>query len=139
MVHFLVMFYPEYQHGHPECFDISVRSTTQPSCISSSASSSAAAAAAGEVAKNEKHLHFAAVERVGSDIFLWFFLEIIEVHVDTLCPGNFVYVLLLTLPLNVVESQKKWPGRIYCKTFSTIADKQCKDHFVLLGFARPGG
>ena len=42
-----------------------MRSTTQPSFISSSASCAGVAAAAGEVAKEEKHL--AAVEKVGSD------------------------------------------------------------------------
>jgi len=60
------VFHPDYQHGCPAYFTISVRSTTQPSFISSSAScAGVAAAAAGEVAKNEKHL--AAVEKVGSD------------------------------------------------------------------------
>jgi len=59
------VFHPDYQHGRPAYFDISVRSTTQPSFVSSSASCAGVAAAAGEVAKDEKHL--AAVEKVGSD------------------------------------------------------------------------
>ena len=42
-----------------------MRSTTQPTFISSSASCAGVAAVAGEVAKDEKHL--AAVEKVGSD------------------------------------------------------------------------
>jgi len=55
-------FCSDFQHGHTAYFDISIRSTTQPSFISSFAG---VAAAAGEVAKDEKHL--AAVEKVGSD------------------------------------------------------------------------
>jgi len=49
---------------HLADFDISIRSTTQPSFISSYASF-AGVAVAGEVAKDEKHL--AAVEKIGSD------------------------------------------------------------------------
>jgi len=59
------IFHPDYRHGHLAYFDISVRSTTQPSFISSSASCAGVAAAAGEVAKDKKHL--AAVENMGSD------------------------------------------------------------------------
>ena len=60
------VFHPaaDYEHGRSAYPDISVRSTTQPSFISSSAScaSTAVAAAAGEVTKDEKHL--ATMERV---------------------------------------------------------------------------
>jgi len=56
------VFHPDYQHGRPVYFDISVRSTTLPSFVSSSASCAGVAAAA---AAGEKHL--AAVEKVGSD------------------------------------------------------------------------
>jgi len=43
---------PDFQHGRPAYFDVSVCSTTQPSHISSSCAGVAAAAAAGELAKN---------------------------------------------------------------------------------------
>ena len=60
------VFHPDFQHGRPAYFDVSIRCTTQPAFISSCAScAGVAAAAAGEVAKDEKHL--AAVEKVGSD------------------------------------------------------------------------
>ena len=75
------VFQPDYQHGHPAYFDISVQSTTQLSFVSSSASR--AGVAAGEVAKDEKYL--AAVERLFpcSCRNIW--------SMDTLCPENFVY------------------------------------------------
>ena len=62
------VFHPDFQHGRPAYFDVSIRCTTQPAFISSCdscAGVAAAAAAAGEVAKDKKHL--AAVEKVGSD------------------------------------------------------------------------
>jgi len=60
------VFHPDFQHGRPAYFDISICSTTQPAFIPSSAScTGVVAAAAGEVAKDEKH--WAAVENVGSD------------------------------------------------------------------------
>ena len=59
------VFHPDFQHGRPAYFDVSIRCTTQPAFISSCASCAGVAAAAGEVAKDEKHL--AAVEKVGSD------------------------------------------------------------------------
>ena len=59
------VFHPDYQHGCPAYFDISVRSATLPSFISSSASCAGVATTAGKVAKDEKYL--AAVEKVGSD------------------------------------------------------------------------
>ena len=58
------VFRPDFQHGRPAYFDVSICCTTQPSFISSCASCAGVAAAAGEVAKDEKHL---AVEKVGSD------------------------------------------------------------------------
>jgi len=48
------IFHPDFQYGRPAYFDVSVRTTTQPSHISSSASSAGVTAAAGEVAKDEK-------------------------------------------------------------------------------------
>ena len=59
------VFHPDFQHGRPAYFDVSIRCTTQPAFISSCASCAGVVAAAGEVAKDEKHL--AAVEKVGSD------------------------------------------------------------------------
>ena len=59
------VFHPDFQHGWPAYFDVSIRSTTQPSFISSSAFFAEVAAAAGEIAKDEKHL--AALESTGSD------------------------------------------------------------------------
>jgi len=56
---------PNFQDGHSAFFDISVRSTTQPTFISSSASCAGVAAVAGEVSKGKKYL--AAVEKFGSD------------------------------------------------------------------------
>ena len=50
------IFHPDFQNGRPAYFDVSVRSTTQPSHISSSASCAGVAAAAGEVAKDANHL-----------------------------------------------------------------------------------
>ena len=62
----LSIFHPDFfQNGRPAYFNVSVRSTTQPSHISSSASCARVAAAAGEVAKDAKHL--AMVEKVGDD------------------------------------------------------------------------
>jgi len=59
------IFHPDFQHGRPAYFDVSVRSTTQSYHISSSASCAGVAAAAGEVAKDTKHL--AMVEKAGGD------------------------------------------------------------------------
>ena len=59
------VFHPDFQHGRPAYFDVSICCTTQLAFISSCASCAGVAAAAGEVAKDEKHL--AAVEKVGSD------------------------------------------------------------------------
>ena len=59
------VFHPDFQHGRPAYFNVSIRCTTQPAFISSCASCAGVAAAAGEVAKDKKHL--AAVEKVGSD------------------------------------------------------------------------
>jgi len=50
------VFHPDLQHGRSAYFDISVRSTTQPACISSSSACAGVAAVAGELAKDEKHL-----------------------------------------------------------------------------------
>ena len=59
------IFHPNYPHGRPAYFDVSVRSTTQPTHISSSASCAGVAAAAGEMDKDAKHL--AMVEKAGGD------------------------------------------------------------------------
>ena len=56
------VFHPDFQHGRPAYFDISICSTI---LSPFSASYAGVAAAAGEVAKHEKH--FASVEKVGSD------------------------------------------------------------------------
>jgi len=50
------IFHPDFQNGRPAYFDVSVRSITQPSHITSSASCAGVAAAAGEVAKDVNHL-----------------------------------------------------------------------------------
>ena len=60
------IFHPDFQHGHPAYFNVSICCTTQPAFISC-ASCTGVAAAAVEVAKVDKHL--AAVEKVGSDFF----------------------------------------------------------------------
>ena len=60
------VFHPNFQHGCPAYFDVSIRCTTQPAFISSCALCAGVAAAAGEVAKDEMHL--AAVEKVGYSI-----------------------------------------------------------------------
>jgi len=44
------IFHPDYQYGCPAYFNVSIRSTTQPTHISSSASCAVVAAAAGEMA-----------------------------------------------------------------------------------------
>ena len=59
------VFHPNFQHGRPAYFDISIHSTTQSTFISFSASCTGVAAAAKEVVKDENHL--AAVEKMGSD------------------------------------------------------------------------
>ena len=67
---FPIFFILIFQNGLPAYFYVSVRSTTQPSHISSSASCAGVAATAGEVATDAKHL--AMVEKVGGDfISLW--------------------------------------------------------------------
>ena len=48
------VYHPDFQHGRPAYFDVSVRSTTQPSHISFS-SCGGVAAAAGELAKDQRH------------------------------------------------------------------------------------
>ena len=50
------IIHPDYQYGCPTYFNVSVRSTTQPTHISSSAPCVVVAAAAGEVAKDAEHL-----------------------------------------------------------------------------------
>jgi len=57
---FLVIFapevyHPDFQHGHPAYFDLSVHSTTQASHIFSSSSCARVAAVTGELAKNLRH------------------------------------------------------------------------------------
>ena len=59
------VYHPDFQHGRPAYFDVSVRSTTQPSHISFSSSCAGVAAAAGELAKDQRHQD--AVEEVGCD------------------------------------------------------------------------
>ena len=49
------VYHPDFHHGHPTYFDISVCSTTQASPISSSSSCAGVAAAAEELAKDERH------------------------------------------------------------------------------------
>jgi len=62
------IFHPDFQHSRPAYFDVSVRSTTQFSHISSSTSCAGVAATAGEVARDVKHL--AMVEKAGGDFIL---------------------------------------------------------------------
>ena len=57
------MYHPDFQQGRPACFDVSVRSTTQPSHISFSSSCAEVAAAAGELAEHQRHQD--AVRRQG--------------------------------------------------------------------------
>ena len=59
------VYHPDFQHGRPAYFDVSVRSTTQPSHISFSSSCAGVAAAAGELAKDQRHQD--AVEEAGCD------------------------------------------------------------------------
>jgi len=49
------VYHSDFQFGRPAYLDMSVRSTTQPSHISSSSCCAGVAAAAGEVAKDLKH------------------------------------------------------------------------------------
>ena len=70
------MYHPDFQHGHPANFDVSVHSTTQPSHISSS-SCAGVAAAAGELAKDQRHQD--VVEEVGGD-FVPFVVETFGHH-----------------------------------------------------------
>ena len=56
------MYHPDFQYGHLAYFDVSVRSTTQPSHISSCAG---VAAAAGELAKDQRHQD--TIEEAGCD------------------------------------------------------------------------
>ena len=48
-------YHPDFQHGRPAYFDVSVRSTTQSSHISFSSSCAGVAAAAGELAKDQRY------------------------------------------------------------------------------------
>ena len=57
--------HPDFHHGRPTYFDISVCSTTQASPISSSSTCAGVAAAAEELTKDEKHQD--VVEEVGCD------------------------------------------------------------------------
>jgi len=59
------VYHPDFQFGRPAYFDVSVRSTTQSSYISSSSCCAGVAAAAGEVAKDLKHQDL--VEEAGCD------------------------------------------------------------------------
>jgi len=49
------VYHPDFQHGRPAYFDLSVRSTTQALHISSSSSCAGVAATAGELAKDQRH------------------------------------------------------------------------------------
>ena len=59
------VYHPDFHCGHAAYFDLSVRSTTQPSYISSASSCAGVAAAAGELAKDQRHQD--AVEEAGCD------------------------------------------------------------------------
>ena len=59
------VYHPDFQHGRPAYFDLSVRSTTQASHISSCAG---VAAFAGELAKDQRHQD--TVEEAGCDFIL---------------------------------------------------------------------
>ena len=61
------VYHPDFQHGCPAYFDVSVCSTTQPSHISFS-SCTGVAAAIGKLAKDQRHQD--AVEEVGCDFVL---------------------------------------------------------------------
>ena len=59
------VYHPDFQYGRPAYFDVSVRSTTQPSHISFSSFCAGVASAAGELAKDQGHQD--AVEEAGCD------------------------------------------------------------------------
>ena len=59
------VYHHDFQQGRPAYFDVSVRSTTQPSHISFSSPCAGVAAAAGELAKDQRHQD--AVEEAGCD------------------------------------------------------------------------
>ena len=61
------VYHPDFHHGRPTYFDISVCSTTQDSPISSSSSCAGVAAAAEELAKDERHQD--VVDEAGCDFF----------------------------------------------------------------------
>jgi len=65
------VFHPDYQHGRPAYFNISVCSTTQPSLFPPLLH----VLVGGEVAKDK--IHLAAVEKVGSD-FIPLVVELLE-------------------------------------------------------------
>ena len=49
------IYYPDFLDGRPAFFDVTVRNSLQPVCISAAAFTAGAAAAAGEVDKDQKH------------------------------------------------------------------------------------
>ena len=59
------VYHPDFLSGRAAYFDLSVRSTTQPSYISSASSCAGVAAAAGELAKDQRHQD--VVEEAGCD------------------------------------------------------------------------
>ena len=107
-------FHPDFQHGRPAYFDVSVRSTTQCSHISSSASGAGVAAAAGEVAKDARHLDI--VEKVGGDS-IPLVVECLEYELPLL------YQFCIPFLTVLVVSPVKRPEEIFCSNFSKSVDK----------------
>ena len=62
------VYLSDFQYGHPVYFDVSVRSTTQPSHISSTSSCAGIVTAAGELTRDQRHQE--AVEGAGCDFVL---------------------------------------------------------------------
>ena len=71
------VYHLDFQSGRPAFFDVSVRSTTQPSYISSASTCAGVAVAAGELAI-ENLTHQDAVEETGCD-FIPLVVEIFSV------------------------------------------------------------
>ena len=137
------VFHPNFQHGHPAYFNVSIRCTTQSAFISSCASCAGVAAAAGEVAKDEKHL--AAVEKVGPDFIplvvetlgVWtpFALKTLQNIADCTTPRSGVPRKVARKNLLQQLSVQLWFNNDMIAVYNMLHDKYDIDHSDFFTFS----
>ena len=137
------VYHPDFQHGHPAYFDVSVHSTTQPSHISFSSSCAGVAAAAGELAKDHRHQDVG--EEAGCDFVplvvetfgVWspFALQTLRTIAERTTAISGASTKQAHKHLLQQFSVPLWTNPFVTTIFSFFMDEQCPYDFTVLGFA----